>query len=97
MAKKDIKQDVQKKYPDFVEAVDGLSVSDLENRLLNYAKERENVRAAKEADEQLQRVLEAKTELEGPYKDSTKAIELKSRYIIALIKEKGGDGEGSKA
>lgn len=95
MAKKDIKLEVQKKYPDFAEAVIGLAVNDLENRLLNYAKEREKVRDAKEADEQLQEIVNAKAELEGPYKDAQKAIDLKSRYIIALIKEKGGDGEGA--
>lgn len=95
MAKKDVKLEVQKKYPDFAEAVDGLAVNDLENRLLNYAKERENVRAAKEADEKLEEVCSLKSELEGPYKDSQKAIDLKSRYIIALIKEKGGNAEGS--
>lgn len=95
MAKKDVKLEVQKRYPDFVESIDGLSVGDLEQRLLTYAKERENVREAKEIDEQLQQVIEAKAELEGPYKDAQKAIDLKSRYIISLIKEKGGNGEGA--
>lgn len=90
MAKKDVKHEVQKKYPDFAEAVDGLSVGDLETRLSNYAKERVKVKEAKEADEQLKQVVEAKAELEGPYRDSLKAIDLKSQYMVTLIREKGG-------
>ena len=90
MAKKDIKSTVEKNYPDFAEAVLGLSVEQLEQRLLGYAKERENVREAKEADEKLKEVSNLKSELEGPYKDAQKAINQKSRYLIALIKDKGG-------
>lgn len=95
MAKKSVKEKVEKEYPDFAEAVLGLAVGDLEQRLLNYAKERENVTDAKEADEQLEQVISAKKELEGPYKDAQKAINLKSRYILALIREKGGNAEGN--
>jgi hypothetical protein len=90
MAKKDIRSQVQKEYPDFVDAVNGLSVAELEQRLLAYAKERENVRESKEADEKLREVSELKSEMEGPYKDVQKAINLKSRYLIASIKDKGG-------
>ena len=90
MAKKDVKMEVQKKYPDFAEAVEGLGVSDLEQRLLTYAKERENIAEAKDNDDKLQQTLGLKAELEGPYKDAAKAVNLKSKYLIALIKEKGG-------
>jgi superfamily II RNA helicase len=90
MAKKDIKMVVEKKYPDFADTVLGLSVEDLEKRLSTYAKERDNVREAKENDEKLEEIANLKSELEAPYKDATKAIDLKSRYIIQLIKDKGG-------
>lgn len=88
--KKDIKHEVQKKYPDFSEAVDGLSVGDLETRLSTYAKELVKIKEAKEADEKLNDVLALKAELEGPYKDAKKAVELKSEYMVTLIREKGG-------
>jgi hypothetical protein len=90
MAKKDIKHEVQKKYPDFAEAVDGLSVTELEIRLSTYAKELVKIKEAKEADEKLAEVLELKAELEGPYKDAKKAVEQKSEYMVALIRDKGG-------
>ncbi len=91
MAKKSVQETVQKKYPDFVEVVDGLGVPELEARLLTYAKEREKVEEAKEADEELAKTAELLKELKGPYSDATKAINLKSRYLISLIKEKGGN------
>jgi hypothetical protein len=31
------------------------------------------------------------SELSAPYRDAKKVIRLKTRYIISLIKEKGGD------
>lgn len=94
MAKMDaheLKLKVQKKYPDFVEVADTLSVQDLESRLLSYSKERVKIKEAKEADSQLKEVTEVKATLESPYRDATTAIDLKSRYLVALMKEKGAN------
>lgn len=95
MAKKDVTKDVQKKLPDFADAVAGLSVADLETRLLNYAKESENIDDAKDADEELQRTRELVKELGAPYAEARKMIKLKMRYIVQLIGEKGGDTSGT--
>ena len=91
MAKKTVQEQVQKDYPEFVSTVDGLSVQDLEGKLSSYAKEADKVRVAREEDEELTRTKALATELSGPYKDALKAIALKTKYIIELIKEKGGD------
>lgn len=91
MAKKDIKKEIQNKHSDFAEAVDRLSVSDLEQRLLNYAKETERVIAAFENDQEIIALSEKLKELKGPYNDTKKALQLKMRYINLLIAEKGGD------
>lgn len=89
--KKDIRTIVQKQFPEFPEVVDGLSTEDLEKRISSYAKEAENVEDAKEADEALNEAKDQVAEFSAPYKDAKKAIRLKIRYLIQLLKEKGGD------
>jgi len=94
MAKQDNKTKVEKNYPDFVEAVQGLSVKELEARLVVYAKEQEKVNKAKTQDLEEGDLGRAKAQvsiMEGPYNDATKAIKAKSSYIIDLIGEKGGN------
>ncbi len=93
MAKKNWKDKVEKEYPDFADAVQGLSVAELDARLLSYAKEAEAIRKGKEEkiQEALDRLSEEKKTLEGPYKDAAKANGLKQRYIVHLIGEKGGN------
>lgn len=89
--KKSLTETVQKNYPEFTATVDRLSVSELETRLSTYAKESEKVSDAQEQDEELENAKNLVAELSGPYKDAKKAIRLKMRYIIKLIKDKGGD------
>lgn len=89
--KKSVVETVQEKYPEFTPTVDGLSLADLENKLSTYAKEAEKVLEAMEDDEELEQAKASVTELRGPYTDAKKAIRLKMRYIIALIKDKGGE------
>jgi hypothetical protein len=89
--KKDIKSIVQKQFPEFPEVVDGLSLEDLEKRISTYAKEAENIEDAKEADEGLAAAKDQVAELSAPYKDAKKAIRLKIRYLIQLVKDKGGN------
>lgn len=88
--KKDIRVIVQKKFPEFTEVVDALSVDDLEKRLSQYAKEQEAVEDAKEADEALAQAKLQVSEYSQPYSDAKKAIRFKTKYLIALIGDKGG-------
>lgn len=95
MAKKDVKKIIEKEHREFADAVVGLSVKDLEARLLTYAKEQENVSEHLENNEVINALKEQLKEAKAPYSEAKKVITLKSRYLIALIKEKGGDGGGS--
>jgi hypothetical protein len=88
------KKKVQKKFPDFCEVVDSMSVKDLEVKLNLYAKENERVIKAKEDDQDLKRAQELVSELVAPYNDAKKALALKMFYIVSLIEEKGGDISG---
>lgn len=90
MAKKDIKKVVEKEYPDFVDAVSGMALQELEARLGTLNKHRVTTQNAKDADEKLEEIKQIKSELEGPYNDTIKAVDLQSKYVVMLIKDKGG-------
>lgn len=76
---------------EFKEEVDSLSVDDLEIRISNMQKGLDESREHKKENVALQKVSAEKAELEGPYKDVEKAVKVKTKYIIELIKEKGGE------
>lgn len=86
-----VSQKCQKEMPDFCDAVASLSVDELNARLAQLAKDAEQVRQAKEADDDLAEAQEKATLLAAPYRDGKKAIQLKTSYLISLIKDKGGD------
>jgi len=88
--KKSIQEQVEKLYPDFIEATAGLSVEDLELKLSTYAKSQEEIIVSQEEDTKLSDTKELLKELNAPYGDAKKAIRLKMRFIIAAIKDAGG-------
>lgn len=88
--KKALKEKVQTLFPDFTSEVDGLPVDSLEKRLNTYAKRAEEIEEAKENDEELERTKELAAELAAPYREGKTEVRHKMRYLIALIKEKGG-------
>lgn len=87
---KTVQEKVQAEYPEFVDSVMGLAVDALEKRLSDYAKHRDEVEESKKADGDLEQAKAVVSEMSAPYNDALKAINLKSKYIVALIKEKGG-------
>lgn len=70
--------------------LDSLNVAELEARVNVYAKGHEENDDAQEADEELEKAKAEARELGAPYRDLRKALKLKSKYAILLIKEKGG-------
>lgn len=89
-AKKSLQEKVQEDMPEFAAEVAGLAVQDLNNRLATLAKGAEENEQAQEDDEDLEKARSEASELAAPYRDAKKAIRLRSRYIISLIREKGG-------
>ena len=88
--KKSIQEKMQKEQPEFVDAVASLSVDQLNATLAKLAKDAEAVEEAKENDEALEDAHKLVSELAGPYRDGKKAVRMRSRYVISLIKDKGG-------
>ena len=89
-AKKSLQEKVQEDMPEFAAEVAGLSVQDLNNRLATLAKGAEENEQAQEDDEDLEKARAEASELAAPYRDAKKALRLRSRYVISLIREKGG-------
>lgn len=85
------KTKIEKELPDFVNEVAGLPVDSLNGRLSQLAKDYEAVEQAKENDGDLSDAREEAKLLGAPYREAKKAIRMKSSYIVALIKEKGGE------
>lgn len=88
-SKKSIAEKIQEEYPEFAEEVIGLSSEQLDSRLATLAKNLDETETAKENDRQLEDAQGLVSELSGPYKDARKALKLKSKYVIHLLKEKG--------
>lgn len=87
--KKSLEEQVKEAMPEFYEEVQTLAETDMVGRLAQTAKDSEAVFDAKEADEALQEAKQHATQLGAPYSDSLKAIRLRSRYLIKLLKDRG--------
>lgn len=75
---------VQKELPDFVSEVSGLSIQDLDNRLVTLTKGLAETEKAKEEDTDLEDAKTLVSELSAPYRDAKKVLNMKIKYIIGL-------------
>lgn len=87
--KKTIQEIVQKDYPEFAEETNGLSVDQLNSKLATLAKYGEESEQAKQDDEELEKSQALAAELAAPYKDIKKALKAKTKYVYAMLKDKG--------
>lgn len=88
--KKSIQEKVQAEFPEFAEEIASLGINELNGKLASLAKGLQESEEAKEKDEELERTKLLATELAAPYRDVKKAVGLKTKYVISLLKEKGG-------
>jgi hypothetical protein len=81
---------VQKEMPEFAREVAGLDVQALKNRIAKYAGELSKSEEQQENDEALITTKAEAKELGAPYREVKKAVATKTRYLLGLIEEKGG-------
>jgi trehalose/maltose hydrolase-like predicted phosphorylase len=93
--KKSLRETVEEQHQDWVSTVQSLSVEELDKMILRYAKYREEIKEAREKDEELNRAKEIVKELGAPYRENLKINEQKTKYLIMLLGEKGGNTSGS--
>lgn len=89
-AKKSYKEIIEKDYPEFADTVLGMTVEQLNSRLAQHAKDLDQIDEAKDNDIKRMETQELLKEINAPYNDAKKLFKLKNKYIINLIKEKGG-------
>lgn len=87
--KKSVQEKVQGEFPEFADEVASLGIDELNTKLASLAKGLEESEQAKESDEELAKTRELATELAAPYKDIKKAVNLKTKYVISLLRDKG--------
>lgn len=83
-----MKDQIRKLYPDFTQEVDNLSSAELEARIVRMQQTLDESEMHREGNDSLKQARATLTELSGPYNDVKKAVKLKTRYIIELLKEK---------
>lgn len=88
--KKSLQEKVKAEFPEFYEECQSLNVDALNGRLAQAAKDAQSTEEAKEADEEYQAAKQAASDMGSPYRDAKKAIKLRSKFIIATIKDRGG-------
>jgi len=88
--KKSVSKQIQENYPEFEAETLGLSIDQLNNKLASLAKGLEESEDAKEGDEELEKARLLVSELGAPYRDVKKAVNLKTKFVIGLLREKGG-------
>ncbi len=82
---------VQKEMPEFALEVAKLDVQALKNRIATYARELSESEDQKENDDDLKSAILQAKEMGAPYRDVKKAVATKTRYLLGLIKDKGGN------
>lgn len=89
MSNKSIKELVQEAHKEFTAEVDGLPVPQLRDRIVGMQKQLEESDAHKASNDTLKEARTVVNELAAPYREVKKAVSLKTKYIIELLKEKG--------
>jgi FtsZ-binding cell division protein ZapB len=88
-----LKTKVQKDFPEFTDAVDSAPLKDLEEKMLAYAKYREETEMAKKKDEALEKAKNNVKELQAPYNETLNALKAKTAYLGLLIQERKDSAE----
>lgn len=88
--KKTFREVVEEQHQDWVSSVQSLTTDQLDKRLLDLAKYEQELHAFKESDEKLAQAQDLAKELNAPHKENMKANKLKQKYLVMLIKDKGG-------
>jgi hypothetical protein len=81
---------VEKEHGSWVDTLNGRSVSELETHLVTLAKHRQEILEDLVGRDDIKQLQEELKELKAPFKDAIKANDMKQKYLVELIKEKGG-------
>lgn len=89
MSKKDLAAQIKEAFPEFYDSIHSGTSEELDVTLAKFAKHLQEVSESKSADEKLEEAKKLVAFLSEPYRDAKKALQLKSRYIISILRERG--------
>lgn len=95
MAKKSLKEKIESDFQDWADMVKAMSISELDSTILRFAKYREEIEESFKNNPKLKEVRDLKSDLEAPFKENLKHNKMKTKYLIMLLNEKGGDSTGT--
>lgn len=87
---KTLLEKVDVEFPGFAEEVLSANVPQLEKRISDMQKALEDSEQHKAQNQDLKDASAELENLRGPYKDVKKAVGLKTKFLVSLIREKGG-------
>lgn len=89
---KTLQEKVDAKHEGYSAEVMGLSIPQLDQRIAELQKALEDSETHKEEKqgEALRGLKEELKSINGPYSDVRKAVALKTKYLVSLVREKGG-------
>jgi hypothetical protein len=89
---KTLLEKIETEFPEFQSEVVGLDIKQLDQRIADMQKELQDAADFQEEKrgEEIQNLVNELKEARGPYNDVKKAVGLKTKYLVSLIREKGG-------
>ena len=84
----EIQKKLDKEYPGYSDAVNGMTLSELKEALTVMSKNIEEIKLAREGDNKLEDAKALVTELEAPYKEALKKSEIRLKFMSLLLKLK---------
>jgi hypothetical protein len=89
-SRKNFKQMVEEEHSSWVDTLLGKSVKEMEDHLVTLAKHRQEIIEDRNNRDDIKQLQEELKELKAPFRDALKANDAKQKYLVELIKEKGG-------
>lgn len=81
---------MQKDMPAFTDSCNGLTVQQLDQKIVTLQKELQDSEEHKGKNEDLAKAKAHAKELGATYSEVRRDVKLKTRYLVELIREKGG-------
>lgn len=81
---------IKKDFPEFFDGAQGLTTGEIEQKLKTHAKHREEIISSRENNVKLNAAKKEVRDLDAPFRDGLKAVNLRTKYLYLLMRQKGG-------
>ena len=89
-APKTFREKLDEEFPGFPDEVDAMNIQQLDNKISSLQKGLQDSEQHREQNQDLKDAKQEYDDLAGPYSDVRKAVKKKTKYLVGLVREKGG-------